>query len=74
MQDENIDQNMSLEDYDTALNDILNNIPKNQRLEEPERTTMSWKTTEDQVRRALHRTKDSTATGLDGVGNLLLYG
>jgi len=65
MQNEDIDQNMSLEDYDTALNNILNDIPKNQRLEEPERTTMSWKTTEDQVRRALHRMKDSTATGLD---------
>jgi len=65
MQDEDIDQNMSLEDYDTTLNDILNDIPKNQCLEEPERTTMSWKTTEDQVRRALHRTKDGTTTGLD---------
>jgi len=57
---------LTLEDYDTALNDILNNIPKNQCLEEPERTTMSWKTTEDQVCRALHRMKDGTATGLDG--------
>jgi len=66
MQNEDIDQNMSLEDYDTVLNDILYDIPENQRLEEPERTTMSWKTTEDQVHRALHRTKDGTATGLDG--------
>jgi hypothetical protein len=66
MQDEDINQNMSPKEYDTKLCNILNDIPENQRLKEPDRTTMSWKVTEDQVSRALHCTKDGTATGLNG--------
>ena len=57
---------MNLEEYNARLVDILNDIPESQHLEEPERTAMSWKLTEDQVRRALQRTKDSTAMGLHG--------
>jgi hypothetical protein len=41
MQDEDIDQDMSPEEYNTKLDDILSDIPKNQCLEELERTTMS---------------------------------
>ena len=66
MQEEDIDHDMNPEEYNARLADILNDIPESQRLEEPERTAMSWKVTEDQVRRALQRTKDGTATGLDG--------
>ena len=65
LQDEDVDPSISPEEYDAMINDILNAIPETQRLEEPERTNMSWKITEDQVRKALHRTKDGTATGLD---------
>ena len=66
LQSEDIDPNMSHEEYDRLLDDVLNEIPENQRLEEPDRTNMSWKSSEEQVSRALHRTKDGTATGLDG--------
>ena len=66
MQNADIDRNMSPEQYNTKLNNLLRDIPENQCLEDPERTAMSWKVTEDQVRRALQRTKDNSATGLDG--------
>jgi hypothetical protein len=66
LQDKDIDPNMSHEEYDRMLDDILDIIPESQHLEEPERTSMSWKITEEQVSKALHRTKDGTATGLDG--------
>jgi len=66
LQDEDIDPDMSPEEYDRMLDEILREIPERQRLEEPERTRMSWKVTENQVSKALHRTKDGTATGLDG--------
>lgn len=66
MQDKDIDQNMSPKQYSTKLNDLLHDIPENQCLENPERMTMSWKVTEDQVCRALQHMKDGTMTGLDG--------
>jgi len=66
LQDEDINQHMTLEEYDARLKSILDKIPENQRLEEPERSTMSWKVNEEQVSKALQRTKDGTATGLDG--------
>ena len=66
LQNEDIDPNISSEEYDTILDEVLNEILVSQRLEDPERTNMSWKVTEEQVSQALHRTKDGTATGLDG--------
>jgi len=57
---------MSIEEYDTLINDFLNEIPESQHLEDPDRTTMSWKITEKQVSKALQCMKDSTVTGLDG--------
>ena len=66
LQSEDIDPNMSIEEYDMLINDFLNEIPESQRLEDPDRTMMSWKITEEQVSKALQRTKDGTATGLDG--------
>jgi hypothetical protein len=66
LQDEDIDPHMSNEEYDMILNEVLNKIPMGQRLEEPKRTSMSWKVTEEQVSQALRRTRDGTATGLDG--------
>jgi len=66
LQDEDLDPDMNIEEYNTELNKFLNEIPKNQCLEEPERTTMCWKVTEEQVSQVLQHTKDGTATGLDG--------
>jgi len=66
LQNEDIDPDVNLEEYNTKLNEILNEIPEDQRLEEPDRTNMCWKVTEEQVSQALRRTKDGTATGLDG--------
>jgi len=66
LQDKDIDPNMSIKEYDVMLNDLLNEILENQWLEEPERTTMSKKITEEQVSKALCCMKDGTATGLDG--------
>jgi len=66
LQSKDIDPNMSIEEYDTLINDFLNEIPESQHLEDPDRTTISWKITEKQVSKALRCTKDSTVTGLDG--------
>ena len=66
LQEEDIDPDINPEEYNTRLNEILDKIPENQRLVEPDQTNMCWKVTEDQVSQALSRTKDGTATGLDG--------
>ena len=66
LQSKDIDLNMSIEEYNMLINDILNKIPESQHLEDPDRTMISWKITEKQVSKALQCTKDSTATGLDG--------
>jgi len=66
IQNDDIDPDENPEDYKTLLDDVLNEIPMSQRLEEPDRTNMSWKATEDQISAALRWTKDGTATGLDG--------
>ena len=66
LQNEDIDPDVSPEEYNRLLEEILNEIPENQWLEEPDQTRMSWKVTEGQVSEVLHWTKDGTATGLDG--------
>ena len=66
LQDEDIDPSLTLEEYDRMLENILSEIPENQQLEEHKRTIISWKVSEEQVSKVLHRTKDSMATGLDG--------
>ena len=66
LQNEDINLNMNPEEYNRLLDKILSEIPENQCLEEPERTRMSWKITENQVSKVLYHTKDSTATSLDG--------
>jgi len=66
LQNEDIDPNVTPKEYDRMLEEILREIPENQWLEEPDQTRMSWKVTEGQVSKALHHTKDSTATSLDG--------
>jgi len=65
LQDEDLDPDTNIEEYNAELNKFLNEIPENQCLEEPEQTTMCWKVTEEQVSQALQCTKDGTATGLD---------
>jgi hypothetical protein len=52
--------------HNLQLESILNEIPDNQMLENPDQTSMNWRITEDQVARALCLTKNKTATGLDG--------
>ena len=66
IQNEDINPDENPKDYESLVNEVLNEIPMDQRLKEPDNTMMSWKVTEDQVSKALHRTKDGTATGLDG--------
>lgn len=66
LQNEGIDPNISEEELAQRINDILRHIPESQRLPEPERTALNWKATEEQVSRALHTTKNGSATGLDG--------
>lgn len=66
LQNKDIDPNANIEEFNTMTNDILNKIPVSQRLEDPERTTMNWKITEEQVSKALQCTKDNMVTGLDG--------
>jgi len=66
LQNEDIDPNISPNEYARKLDDILKEIPDNQCLQEPDRSQLNWKITEDQVSRALHLTRDGSATGLDG--------
>ena len=66
LQNEDIDLEINPEEFTEKLNDLLNDIPDNQRLQDLERTTLNCKATEDQVRQGLKLTKDGTATGLDG--------
>ena len=66
LQEEDIDPNISPEEYDQKLEEILRNVPETQRLQEPGNTPMSWKLTEEQVQKALSLAKDGSATGLDG--------
>ena len=45
---------------------VLEEIPRSQKLSEPERSTPDWNLSEDQVRKALHLSKNGSATGIDG--------
>ena len=67
LQNEDVTPGIDPNVFEEKLNDLLQHIPANQRLEEPERTKMNWKVTEDQVRKALHLSKDGSATGLNGI-------
>jgi hypothetical protein len=60
------DQRINDEERDRTLSDILGEIPNEQKIPDPERTTLNWKVTEEQITEALKRTKDGSATGLDG--------
>jgi len=51
---------------ETQLQHLLNEIPNDQKLEDPNQSNMNWPITQDQVLRALKLTKNNTATGLDG--------
>ena len=66
LQNEDINPDISPEEYNTRLNEILDKIPENQQLADPDQMAMCWKVTEDQVSQALSCTKDRTVTGLDG--------
>lgn len=66
IQDKDIDTSISPEQYDQKLEALLRNIPEMQCIQEPENSPMSWKVTEDQVRKAISSAKDGSATGLDG--------
>ena len=52
--------------HNTHLENILNEITDEQKLENPTQSSMNWEITQDQVQRALSLTKNNTATGLDG--------
>ena len=67
LQDEDIIPGIDPNEFKEKMNDLLRNIPVNQCLEELERTKMNWKIMEDQVRKALHLSKDGSATGLNSI-------
>ena len=48
------------------LEQLLDEIPNNQKLDNQQQTAMNWPITQDQVIRAINLTKNGTATGLDG--------
>jgi hypothetical protein len=66
LQSNNLNQDISREELEQRLQMILEEIPANQHLQGPERTQMSQKITEQQVRNALKMTQDGSVTGLDG--------
>lgn len=53
-------------DFEAKLNLVLNKIPENQLLTEPERSNLNTKITQAQVKNTLHRTKNGSTTGMDG--------
>jgi exonuclease III len=55
-----------LDDYEERINLILDEIPRNQKLPEPERSNLNRPITELQTEQALRGTKNRTATGMDG--------
>src|SRR5713226_1062536 len=59
------DDLLNQEDYVTQIKDILNAIPADQKLDDPHQTMMNWHITQDQVEKALHLTKNGSATSLD---------
>jgi len=65
LQEEDINTNISQDEYTTNLEDLLRNIPESQCIPEPERSPMNWKITKAQVQKALELAKDRSATGLD---------
>ena len=67
LQNEDTTPEMDPNEFKERMNNLLRDIPATQCLEEPERTNMSWKITEDQVRKALHLSKDGSATSLNGI-------
>ena len=50
----------------TDIENALKEIPEQQQMEDPQRSTMNRATTPDQVQMAIHLTKNNTATGMDG--------
>ena len=66
LQDEDTAPNIDNEELAAKTHRALSVIPENQRLPNAENTTMNAKITEEQISKALHLTKDGTATGLDG--------
>jgi len=49
LQEEDIDTNISQDEYTTNLEDLLRNIPESQHVPELERSPMNWKITKAQV-------------------------
>ena len=54
IQNKDINPDKNPEDYEMLPNEVLSEIPLNQCLEKPDNMSISWKVTEDQVRKALH--------------------
>jgi ribonuclease HI/exonuclease III len=54
------------EDFERDLRQILNKIPRTQTLSNPETSALSRPLTEGQTEKALHLSKNGSATGMDG--------
>ena len=59
-------ENNDEQDYETETMRTLNRIHRNQILTDPEETTMNEKITKTQVKKALHLSKNGSATRMDG--------
>lgn len=68
-EDTHLDPNMG--EREKTIEEVINAIPLNQKLPEPERSPMNWVVSEDHVKCALKLSKDGSATGLDGCPNEL---
>ena len=55
-----------LEDHEERINLILNEIPREQTLNQTDSLTMNQRVTEAQMEEALHLSKNGSATGMDG--------
>ncbi len=68
LQDEDIDTTINPDEFSDKMNNILDKIPEDQHLPEPERTSLNWKRTEEQINQAIHLAKDGTATTTNNAG------
>jgi ribonuclease HI/exonuclease III len=73
---ENLQENDSTppinqEERALTMEQVLNEIPITQRMEEPDQSPLNWQLSEEHVNNALKLVKEGTATGLDGCPNEL---
>jgi Reverse transcriptase (RNA-dependent DNA polymerase) len=66
LQQDNLQLTDNPEEYSWRLTHALNEIPQTQKLQDPELSELNWKVKETHVKKAIHLSKNNSATSLDG--------